>query len=131
MEMYLQASALILLTVVIGLVLQRQKTEFGLLLSVLVCCMVGSLVISYLEPVFDLLRNLRETAQLDSQLLEILLKSVGIGLLGELAELVCRDAGNGTLGKALQVLGSAVILWLSIPLFQQLLSLISSILGEI
>lgn len=131
MEKFVQASALVLLTVIICLVLSKQGKEIALLLSILVCCILGSVLVSYLEPLLDLMNHLRQTAQLDSQQLEVLLKAVGIGLLAEISGLVCTDAGNGTLAKTLHLLGSAVILWLSIPLFQRLLELISSILGEI
>ena len=131
MDRFIQASALVLLTVIICLILSKQEKEIGLLLSVLVCCMLGVLAISYLEPMMELIKNLRITAQLDGELLEILMKAVGVGFLAEIAGMVCTDAGNGTLGKVLQFLGSAVILWMSIPLFQRLLELVASILGEI
>ena len=131
MDKFIQASALALLTVIICLVLSKQGKEIALLLSILACCILGSMMVSYLEPLLDLMSNLRQTAQLDTQLLEVLMKAVGIGVLAEIAGLVCADAGNGTLAKTLQLLGSAVILWLSIPLFHRLLELVSSILGEI
>jgi stage III sporulation protein AD len=131
MDRFIQASALVLLTVIVCLILSKQEKEIGLLLSVLVCCMLGVLAISYLEPMMELIKNLRITAQLDGELLEILMKAVGVGFLAEIAGMVCTDAGNGTLGKVLQFLGSAVILWMSIPLFQRLLELVASILGEI
>lgn len=131
MDRFIQASALVLLTVIVCLILSKQEKEIGLLLSVLVCCMLGVLAISYLEPMMELIKNLRITAQLDGELLEILMKAVGVGFLAEIAGMVCTDAGNVTLGKVLQFLGSAVILWMSIPLFQRLLELVASILGEI
>lgn len=64
-------------------------------------------------------------------MLGILLKAVGIGLVSEIAGLVCTDAGNGSLGKALQMLGSAVILYLSLPIFTAILELIREILREL
>jgi hypothetical protein len=50
-------------------------------------------------------------------------------MLAEITELVCKDAGNNTLGKALQILSTSVILWLSIPLFNELISLIQSVMN--
>ena len=64
-------------------------------------------------------------------MLGILLKAVGIGLVSEIAGLVCNDAGNGSLGKTLQMLGSAVILYLSLPIFTAMLELIREILREL
>jgi hypothetical protein len=52
-------------------------------------------------------------------------------LIGELAGLICSDAGNAALAKSIQILTTAVILWLSIPLFESLLDLVQAILGEL
>ena len=68
---------------------------------------------------------------LDSGTLRILLKAVGIGLVSEIAALVCADAGNSSLGKTVQLLGSAVILWLSLPLFTMLIELLQRIMGAL
>lgn len=93
--------------------------------------MVGVLALSYLQPVVDFIRQLQTTAQLDDGMLEILLKTMGIGLIGEIAGLICADTGNSALGKSLQMLSAAVILWLSLPLLTQLLELLQQILGEV
>ena len=84
-----------------------------------------------LEPVLDFLRELETLGDLQGDMLGILLKAVGIGLVSEIAGLVCTDAGNGSLGKTLQMLGSAVILYLSLPIFTAMLELIREILREL
>lgn len=126
-----QGAAAVLLTVILGLALGKQGKEVGLLLTLAVCCMVGMLAMSYFSPVVDFIRQLQSIGQLDGGMLEILLKAVGIGLIGEIASLICADAGNAALGKALQLLSAAVILWLSIPLLTRLMELLQNILGEV
>ena len=81
--------------------------------------------------VFAFIGKLQAVGNLNTEMLEILLKSVGIGLLSEIAVLVCCDMGNASMGKTLQILSMAVILWLSLPLFSSLLDLIGKILGEV
>ena len=63
--------------------------------------------------------------------LEILLKIVGIGLVSEIAEMICKDSGNASLARGMELLGSAVILSLSLPILETFLDLIQRILGEI
>lgn len=126
-----QGAAAVLLAVILCLALGKQGKEAGLLLTLAVCCMVGVLALSYLRPVIELIDELQAVGQLDSGMLKIILKAVGIGLIGEIASLICSDAGNAALGKSLQLLSSAVILWLSIPLLTQLLELVQQILGEV
>ena len=131
MTAFWQGAAAVLLAVVLGLALGKQGKEASLLLTLAVCCMVSCLAMTYLNPVVDFIQRLQEVAQLDGGMLEILLKAVGIGMIGEISSLICADSGNAALGKALQLLSAAVILWLSIPLLSQLLELLQDILGEV
>ena len=131
MELFLKATAGVLLTVILVLVMGSRSKELSLLLTLAVCCMVASAAGEFIRPVIDFLENLQQIGQIDHTYLAILLKIVGIGFLAEVAAMVCTDAGNATLGKTLQMLSSCVILWLSIPLLSRLLELIQDILGEV
>lgn len=119
-----------LLAVVLILMLGSNK-EMGTLLSLAVCCMAAIIAMSYLRPVIDFLRTLETLGSLDGELIGILMKAAGIGILTEIAVLVCNDAGNASLGKSVLLLGTAVILWLSLPLLTALVELLQSILGEL
>ena len=76
-------------------------------------------------------QQLQSVGNLDSEMLSVLLKVVGTALIGEIAALVCTDAGNTAMGKALQILTVATILWLSLPMFTALLELVETILGKV
>lgn len=131
MTAFWQGAAAVLLTVILCLALGKQGKEMGLLLTLAVCCIIGTLAIGYLRPVMEFVHQLQSIGQLDSGMLEILLKVVGIGMIGEIVSMICADAGNAALGKSLQLLSTAVILWLSLPLLTQLLELMQQILGGI
>lgn len=131
MELYWQGAAVVLLTVILGLTLGNQRKETGLLLVIAACCLVATVAMYYLEPVIQFVQQLQILGQLDNEMLQILLKAAGIGIIGEIAALICADSGNGALGKTLHLLTSAVILWLSLPLLNGLLELIQDILGDV
>ncbi len=131
MDGFWKAAAAILLTVILALAVGKQEKDISVLLSMAVCCLAGVVAISYLEPVVDLMRELGELGEVSGNTLGILMKAVGIALVSEIAGMLCSDAGNGSLGKMLQMLGSAAILYLSIPIFRGLLTLIQEILGGI
>ncbi len=122
---------MILLTLVLILVLQKQGKETALLLSVLVCCMAGGLALGFLRPVLDFMGKLQALGALDHTMLQTLLKVVGIAITSEVAGLICTDAGSSSLGKILQFLASCVILWLSLPMLTRLLDLVEGILGKL
>lgn len=131
MDKFVQAAALVLIAVVLALTLGKLGKDISMLLVIAACVMVMVIGLEYLEPVMDFLMQLEALGNLDSGMLSILFKVVGIGILSEVAGMICTDSGNGSLGKVLQIAGTAVILWLSIPIFQVLLELIQDILGEI
>ena len=131
MGYYLQAVGAVLLTTVLGLTLANRGKEYGIVLTILVCCMVLVIAFTYLDPVLKFLQELERLADLETEMLLTLLKVVGIALLGEMSALICNDSGNSSLGKTLQILGSAVILWIAIPIFRSLINLLQRILGEL
>lgn len=131
MDTYLRCGALVLVAVVLAPMLNRQGRDFAALLSMAACVLLCGAVMEFLEPVLELLEQLRRLGDVDSQALSIMLKAALIGLLGELAAMICNDAGEHALGRGLQLVGSAATLWLSLPLFQQILTLIEGVLSEI
>ena len=122
---------MILVGLILSMVLGRQSKDMSLMLTMAVCVLVCLGALEFLEPVTALLRELRQLGGLDSEAVSILLKAAGIGLIAELAGLLCADAGESALGKALQILSNAAILWLSLPLFRQIIGLIGEVLTKI
>ena len=128
MEIYFKAVAGTLIALIMFMMLSKQSKDMSVLLSVAVCCMLAVAAMRYFEPVIDFINRLQQISKLKSDTLMIILRSVGIALLTEIAVLICADAGNIALGKSLQLLSCVVVLWISIPLFTQLLELIEDIL---
>jgi len=131
MNDFLKVIAGLIIVIMIVITLDKQGKEISILLVLFTCSMVMILAGRYLQPVFALFSNLQRIGKLDSQALSIILKATGIGFLSEITALLCADAGKASLGKSLQVLSAALILWLILPLLNQLLDLIESILGYI
>ena len=128
MDGYIKAVAVALIAAVIGLVLAKQNKDTALLLTIMACGLILIATMGYLRTITDFLATLEALIGLEGDHFRILLKIVGIGLLSEVASMICSDAGNGSLGKSLQILATVLILCLSIPLLQQLLELIRGIL---
>ena len=131
MENFLKAVCCILICSVVCVVLNKQGKDFSVVLILLVCCLVVCGAVRYLRPVVELMDRLAELGQVNTQLLSVLLKAVGIALLSEITCLVCKDAGSAALGKGLQILSVSVILWLCIPLFNELIDLLDLILDNV
>ena len=129
MESYFKAVAAALIAAVLCLLFAKQGKDMAMLLTILACVMILFTAMGYLGQLLDFYHSLESMIGLEGDQFQILLKVVGIGMIGEMSAMVCADAGNAVLGKALQVFTTTLILCLSLPLFQGLLDLIDSILG--
>ena len=126
---YLRFAAVVLIGLILALVVGRQSKDMSLLLTLAVCVLVCIAAMGFLESVTELLRELRRLGNLDSGAVAIALKCAGIGLISELIGLLCADAGQSAMGKALELLSAAAILWLSLPLIREILKLIEGVLS--
>lgn len=128
---YLRFAAAALIGLILVLVVGRQSRDLGMLLSLAVCVLLALGAMEFLEPVLELLDELKRLGELDGGAVGILLRCAGIGIISELAGLLCADAGEGAMGKALQICANAAILWLSLPLLRQVLTMIGEVLAKV
>ena len=128
MDIFIKSVAGVLIALIMYLILAKQGKDISVLLTVAVCCMLAVAAIQYMEPVISFVNRLQQLSSMEPAMLQIILRAVGIGLLGEITALICADAGNAALGKSLQMLACGTVLWLSIPLFAELIDLIEEIL---
>lgn len=131
METFLQALGLTLIGVILTLIVGKQSADMSLLLSMGVCVMVCLAGAAYLGSLVDFLGEIRILGGLDREILSLLLKCAGIGLLSRISGLICADAGQSAMGKAVEILANAAVLFLSLPLLRQMVELIQEVLGQI
>ena len=129
MDLYWKAVAGILMTVVLGQTISKQEKDLAMVLYIAVCCMAAGIALQYLAPVIVFFQELEKIAGFQENSLKILLKSMAIAMISQIAGTVCGESGSGALRKSLQILSTTVILCLSLPLFSSLLELIQDILG--
>lgn len=131
MELLWKGIGVCLLTCILIIITGKQNKDISLLLSIAGTVAASAITVSFLRPVIDFINQLSQAASLNAEHLNVLMKATGVGIVTELAATVCVDSGNSSLGNVLRILGSAVIIWLSVPVFQALMKLIGVILGEI
>ena len=131
MDVFLKVMAAVLITSILTMILSKQGADISLLLTIAVCCMVIAAAVSYLQPIINFAYRLIQIGDLDMSLFGVVLKSVGIGIVSQIASLICADSGNQSLSKAVQIMTSAIILSFSIPALEQMLSLIEMVLEKV
>lgn len=126
MELFWKAAALALTAAVLCTALEH---HYSLMLSIAAAVMIALICVTYLQPVMAFFHQLEALGDLQSGMLKNLLKALGVSLTAEMAAMVCADAGKQSIAKMMQTAGSAVILYLSLPVCTALLDLVQELLG--
>ena len=129
--LFWKTTAGILVAVVLVLTVEKQERGLALILAMVTCVMAGLAAFALLEPVVDFLYRLTEIVDIQQEIPGVLMKITGIGLVCELIQMICRDSGNTALAQGMQLLGTGMILLLSLPVLETLLDLVQQILGEL
>ena len=129
MDDFWKTTALVLLTVILGLSLDKTERDISAVMGIVALCVAACAAVTIQSPVLDYLVELQRLFQLPDSLVGILMKAVGIALVAELSSTICADAGNASLGKMLQILGGAAVLTLSVPMFRTLMTIIREMIG--
>ena len=114
-----------ILAVVFITVLKKYSPELGVLLTLISTLIIGIFLLQLFKPILSFTEELRQLSGLDSGLLDPVFKSLGIGVLSQISVNACADAGQSGIGKLIQISGCVMCLYVSLPLFRGILSLIS------
>lgn len=129
MEAFWKAAAVLILAVILGATFEKTEKDLSILLTLAACCIVLTAAVRYFSDVVVFLWELGSGAGYPNGVLERILKISGVALMTEITEMISQDAGKNTLSKAMQFLGNAAILFLSLPLFETFLTVIQEIMG--
>ena len=129
MDDFWKTTALVLLTVILSLSLDKTERDISAVMGIVALCIAACAAVTILNPVLNYLVELQRLFHLPDGLISILMKAVGIALVAELSATICADAGNASLGKMLQILGGAAVLTLSVPMFRTLMTIIKEMIG--
>ena len=88
MNIFFKVAAGILTALILWLSLEKHNKDFSVLLSLGVCAMAVIAGTSFLQPVVSFLKKLQSLSNIDTQYLSIVLKTVGIGMVSEIASAI-------------------------------------------
>ena len=110
-------------------VLKQHGAELSSVLALAGC--VGLLIaaLTVLSPVMTFLLQLSSLAGINAALLAPVLKAAAVGLLTQLTESFCKDAGEGALAKAVELCGGILALYALLPLASSVAELLQRMAG--
>ena len=128
MDIFLKSTGSVLIAVLLCIVLAKHGKDYTVLLSIAICAVVFVAAGTLLRPILAFFSRLVQMGQLDSEVLNLLLKITGIAMITQIACVICADAGNKAMEKTLQILSAITILWIALPLLDEMLQIMESLL---
>ena len=123
----LAVSALAVFAAVCGALIKKGNPEIALLFSIGAAVLVFLYVLPQTESLAETIGMLAEASEM-SEALQVLLKALGIVLVGRIAAGICRDAGESALASGVEFADKAAVLLTALPLLQSLLAIVQEVL---
>ena len=109
-------AAICLVGIVLALLLQKNNPELAILLALAVCAGVLIFGLGHMKSVLAMLEQMAQAGGLSSDLLQPLLKTVGIALVSRTGAELCRDADQKAMASVVEAAGAFSSVVVSIPL---------------
>lgn len=120
-----------IITAVCALILKTNKPEF-----VPMCLTAGGVLLilfgfDYLAVSVEFIRQFTEQTGIESSVVRLIFKVVGVGYLIEITAGAVKDLGFDSLSDKLVMCGKLIIFVMSIPILQALFSVITSLIQSV
>lgn len=116
-------------TAVAALLLKGTKPELSLAVTIAGSIILLLFAFNLFSGSISIFNKIAQTTGIDSALVKILLKMVGIGYLVEFSAGVLNDFGQNSLADKLVFCGKILVLILAIPILESVLKLVERLLG--
>jgi stage III sporulation protein AD len=114
----------------LAVMLRQYRHEYALFISLAAGVLIFAMVLSKAQPVFSEIRNLMSGANVNNQYIAILIKSLGVCFVAQIASDSCRDAGESAIASKVELAGKFVVLILALPLFAQVADLVLNLMAD-
>ena len=128
MDTVIRISAIAAAAAVSCCLIKTQNGAMSLILTLSASVAILLLSFRFLSPVMEVFGQLRTMTGLSDTATAPMLKVTGIGLLTQIASSVCEDAQEKALAQAVEIGGTVLSLYASVPLLTAVLELLEEIL---
>lgn len=114
---------------VLGALLRDKSRELALLLSTGAAVVILLAALDSAQPVIGQILGFAETEGLEGLCMTVMLKAVGLTVLGQLAARLCRDAGENALAYGVELAARIAVLGAAMPLLGKLFEFLGEIMS--
>jgi stage III sporulation protein AD len=125
-----QIIALALVAAALCIILRPIRPELALLLSLAAGVVIIMTLFGDIRDVLYRMRSMADRAAIPGAYMEILIKALGICFLTQIAVDACKDAGEGSVASKIEMAGKLAVIVISLPLFEQVLSVVFGLVSN-
>jgi stage III sporulation protein AD len=108
----------------LAVLLRQYRQEYALVLGLAAGVLIFALILTKVQPAFNEINKLMSGANVSTQYMSILIKSLGVCFVAQLASDACRDAGESAIASKVELAGKFAVLLIALPLFGQVADLV-------
>lgn len=117
-----------LIGMILAVLFRQHKPEYAPLISLAAGLAVVFLLLGQLEPIFSQMEEILQQAEIGTEYIAVLLKSLGICYITQLAADTCRDAGESAIASKMELAGKITVLTLAVPYFTGMLQTVGELI---
>ena len=118
-----------LIAAILSIILRQYKPEYSLFISIAAGIIILTAVIAVIDPLVGFVTNITDEAGLSGIYAQILIKSLAVCYITQLACDCCKDAGETAIAGKIQLAGKIAILLIAFPMFEGLSDIVTRLIN--
>ncbi|MBD5141110.1 MAG: stage III sporulation protein AD [Ruminococcus sp.] len=102
--------------------------EYALYIKLAAAAAVMSIIIIFVSPIAETIRNIYSRAGADEEYLTVLFKALGICYITQFACDICKDSGENALATQAELAGKISLMVIALPLFESLADIVARLI---
>lgn len=128
MDIVIKAAAAAIILSVCILLVNKSNKELGITVALATSAIMLFPAMKMLGSIIELFNNAIEFTGLTPALFMPILKCTGIAIVVRLSTGLCKDAGQGSIASALELIGTAAALYTALPVITSLMDTINGLI---
>ncbi len=129
MELLVAVIGVLLSGALLATVVRAQRPELAMGLSLIAGAVVVVFLLRQILPLAGTVRRMAVLGGVSEGAFAVVFRAAGVCLLTQIVADTCRDAGESALAGKAELAGRVLLLLLTVPLFEQILSLILGVVN--
>ena len=113
----------------LSLMLRQYRPEYAVFVSLGGSVVALLWLLQGIAQVMEELEQFFQGSLISGELIQVVMKCLGVCILTELAGQTCRDAGENAIAAKVELAGKVTLVLVSLPLFQRLLEVAERLLS--